>query len=246
MNSLYRARNHRHIHAGIDGDFDGLLVIAVDLVDGVVIGNQETLEAQFLFQQSGQQALVARNLDAVPTAIGRHDGADAGADRRDVALQVNAPQGGLIDARVSLVEPAADRADDPERCAAVADEMLGARQHRERVGQIGGLEPAHRGTGQLAHHRRILRESFVSAAPADILRDCDAWREGPLNTGSANLLGGDSFHLFHQRCVARASQTDIVRKNHRAQNVVVPVYGVDAIEHRNPQTSPLGCCWIRS
>jgi hypothetical protein len=40
---------------------------------------------------------------------------------------------------------------------------------------------------------------------------------------------------FYPGCVARATQADVVREDHRAQNIVVPVYGVDTVENRNVQ-----------
>ena len=76
--------------------------------------------------------------------------------------------------------------------AAVAHEVLGAGQHRERIRAIVALEAPHRRLAQLRHQVRIFAEALVGAAPADILRHRDARREGPLDSGGAHLLGGDA------------------------------------------------------
>ncbi len=47
---------------------------------------------------------MAEHFDAVPTAVGGHDGAHARLHRRDVARQVDAAQRGFVDARIALVE----------------------------------------------------------------------------------------------------------------------------------------------
>ena len=43
-------------------DLDALLVIGVDLVDGVVVGDQEALEAEFLLEDLGEQVFVGRSI----------------------------------------------------------------------------------------------------------------------------------------------------------------------------------------
>ncbi len=88
---------------------------------------------------------------------------------------------------------------------------------------------------QFLHQLRILGEAFVGAAPARILRHGDAGREGPLDAGGAHFLGGDALHLLHQRRIARAAEADVMREDHRAEDVVVPVHGVDAVEQRDLQ-----------
>ena len=104
-------------------------------------------------------------LHAVPTAVGGHDGPHAGLDRRDVALQVNAAQGGFVDARIALIEalPALRGA---ERGAAIAHVVFGAGQHGERIGQVRALEAAHRRPGHFAHQLRDLRRSLHRCGPS--------------------------------------------------------------------------------
>jgi hypothetical protein len=50
--------------------------------------------------------------------------------------------------------------------------------------------------------------------------------------------------FLDQRGIARAAQPDIMREDHRAQNVVVPVHGVDAVEQRNLQARFQGALLI--
>ena len=143
---------------------------------------------------------------------------------------MNAAQCGLVDPRIALIETGFGGA---VRRAAIADEVLGAGQHAQRIVQVVALEAAHRRTGEFAHQLGVFGEAFISAAPADILRDRDAGTEGPLNSRRADLFGGDALHLFDQLGIARAAQPDIVREDDRVEHVVVPVHGVDAVEDRN-------------
>ncbi len=118
--------------------------------------------------------------------------------------------------------------------------MLGAGQNGERIGQVRTLQAAHGGFAQLRHQVRIFGKAFIGAAPALILCDRDAGREGPLNSGGAHLLRGDAGNLFHQRRIARASQADVMREDHRAQHVVVAVERVHAVEQRDAQAAAGG------
>ena len=208
------------------------LVVSIHLVDGVVVGNQKSLEAQFPLQNFGEEVLVARDFHAVPTAVGGHNGPHAGLDRRDVALQVNAAQGGFVDARIALIEALAP-VPGAERGAAIAGIVFGAGQDGKRVGQVRALKAAHRRPRHFPHQLRVFGETFVGAAPTHVLRHRHAGRKRPLDAGGADFLGRDALHLFHQRGVARRAQPDIVREDDRAEHVVVPVHRVDAVQDRN-------------
>ena len=144
--------------------------------------------------------------------------------------QVKAAQSRLVDARIALIESFAALRGS-ERRAAVADVVLGARQDRQRVRQIRPLQAAHRRLAELRDQLGILGEAFVGASPADILRDRDARREGPLNTGGADLFRGGALHLLDQLRIPRAAEPDVVREDHRPQHVIVAVDGVDAIQN---------------
>src|ERR1035437_3413751 len=219
--------HHHHVHAGVDRNADGFLVVLGDLVNGVVVRNQEALETEFGLEDVREQPLAGRALDAVPTAVRGHDGAHARLDCRQVPRQVNPPQRGLIHPRIALVETGLGGA---ERGAAIAHVVLGAGQHTQRIVQPCALEAAHRRTGQFAYQLGVFGEALIGTAPADILRHGDAGAEGPLNSRGADLFGGDVVYLLDQLGIARAAQPDIVREDDRVEHVVVPVHGVDAVE----------------
>src|SRR5260370_32644618 len=86
----------------------------------------------------------------------------------------------------------------------------------------------------------IFGEAFIGAAPANILRDGYARTEGPLNSGGADLLGGDALHLFDQLGIARAAEADVVREDDGVEHVVMPVHGVDTVEDGDLEARVLG------
>jgi hypothetical protein len=140
-------------------------VVAGELVDRVVVGDQEALEAQLLLQDLGEQAAAAGDLLAVPAAERRHDRADAGGQRGDVARQVQASERGLVHPRVALVERrlaarVAEVAGLPGG-AAVGDVVLRARQDALRVVVVSSC-PA-------ARARRPAPSSATSAGSSEKL-----------------------------------------------------------------------------
>ena len=66
--------------------------------------------------------------------------------------------------------------------------MLGAGEHAAGRGEVGALQPAHRGLTELGDERRVLAEAFVGAAPAIVARHGDARRERPVDAGGADLF----------------------------------------------------------
>ena len=142
---LVAVGQHHHVHAGIDRNLDALLVIRAahlprrivalrrgviglrtdQLIDGIVIGNEETLETQLVLQDVGQELLVAGAFDPVPTAVGRHDRGHTGLDRVRIRAQMNGPQSRLVDPHIALVKHALSPARFEFR-SSVTDEMLGA------------------------------------------------------------------------------------------------------------------------
>jgi hypothetical protein len=220
---------------------DLTLVVARQRVDGVVVRDEEPVEPEFLFQNLCQQTATAGTLHAVPTVVRGHDGPDPGADGRDVALHVNLAQFPLRQTHVALVEPPAllrvrTRHPRPPDGAAVRRVMLGAREDAQRVTQVCALKPA---DGRLAQHSRQLRrlaEPLVSPAPTLVARDGDARREGPVDARRADLHRGDARRLFDEARAARAAEPDVVREDHGAEDVVMAVNSIDAVEQRYGQT----------
>ena len=141
----------------------------------------------------------------------------------------------LVDACVALVErrrAAAGRALLVRR-AAVADEVLRAREHRARRAQVRRLEAADRGHAELGDDRGVLGEALVRAAPALVARHREARRERPLRAGRAHLERGHARRGLDERGVARAAQADVVREKRRAFDVAVAVHRVDAVQDRD-------------
>jgi hypothetical protein len=114
------------------------LVVAGQLIDGVVVGDQEPVEAHAGFQDVREQLCAAGRLGAVPAVVGRHDRRDARVDRADVALQVDVAKVGLGQLRVALIEIAMilDRRARAERRPAVAGEVLRAGGDARRACKI--------------------------------------------------------------------------------------------------------------
>ncbi len=67
-----------------------LFVVAGEFVESGIVGNQKAFEAEFGFQKIGKELFAGGAMDAVPTAIRRHDGGDAGVDGWDIAGQMDA------------------------------------------------------------------------------------------------------------------------------------------------------------
>ena len=183
-----------------------------------------------------------RHPRAVPAAVGRHDRSHAGLDGGDVAGHVDAPQVGLAHARVALVHRVVPGLVRLERHAAravggaaVAHVMLGAGQDAQRVLEVAALEAADGRPRQLGHERRVLGEALVAAAPTLVAGHGHAGCEDPLDARGPDLLRGHALDLLHERRVARGAQADVVGEDDRAQDVVVAVDGVDAVEERDLQ-----------
>ena len=231
-------RHHHHVHAGVDGGFDLLLVIAGQCLLRGVVGNQEALEAHLLFQDFGHKDAAGRAFDPVPTAIGRHDGGDACGDRGDVARQVNAAEVGVAQPRVALVErkvggAAASREPRAEDRAAVAREMLGAGDHAQGIRKAGALKPLDRRRAEQSYHLRRFAEAFVRAPPAHVLWDGNAGPERPVDARGADFFRRHARRLFHELRASRRAQAHVLREHRRPDDVVVPMHGVNPVEQRN-------------
>ena len=164
--------------------------------------------------------------------------------------KMHAPQGGFVDLGVALVELHLDvlavalvaeggcallKFARLGAGAAVADKMLGACHDGQRIVQPFALQTVGHRFAQFADQIWILGKTFVGPSPAFVARDSDAGCERPLDSRRPDFVGRHAAHLFHQFRVARATQADVVRKDHRADHVVVAVDAVDAVEDRDAQ-----------
>ncbi len=164
--------------------------------------------------------------------------ADTHLDGGDVALQMNLAQRGLVDARVTAVQwitlAARTLGHAGSKCgAAVASKMFGARQHRQRILKRVALQASRGSRAQHLHHVGGFAVALIGPAPADVLGNCDTRGKRPIDSSSAHFFGGDASGLLHQCGIARASETDVVRKDHGANHIIVTVHGVDAIQQGN-------------
>ena len=121
--------------------------------------------------------------------------------------------------------------------AAVGEEMLGGGGNPVRRKRMAwhkvALEAEYHRAGIAAHHCRILRITFIAAAPARILWDRESRRECPLNAGRRDFAGGNLADAADQVWIVRRAEPDVVRENRRAGNVAVPVNGVHPKQDRD-------------
>lgn len=142
---------------------------------------------------------------------------------------MDAHQVGLADARVTLVLAAGG--------ATIAEEVLHRRDHMTAIEKLGRPYPAlqslHHGPRVAGHHLGRFRVALVGAAPAIILGYRNGRRERPLHAGDAGLQGGDATDLPQQLRIARGTQPDVVREQRGANDVALPMHGIDAEQHWN-------------
>lgn len=103
----------------------------------------------------------------------------------------------------------------------------------ELRGSHPALQPLHHGGGIAGHHVRRFGVAFVGASPAIILGYGNGRRERPLHAGNAALQRGDATDLPQQLRIARGAQPDVVREQRGANDVALPVHGIDAEQQRN-------------
>ena len=177
--------HHHHVHAGVDHGLNLLPVGAGEPLLRAVVGDEEALEAEFVLEDFGQQHAARRALHAVPTAVRRHDGSHARRNGREIPVQVEAAERGVVEPGISLVEtiPRAVRQlqAGAEDGAAVAREVFGAGQHAQRIVESGALQSAYRRLAQHLHHGGRLAVAFISAPPAHVLWHRDAGPKRPVD-----------------------------------------------------------------
>ena len=220
--------NHDHVQAGIDGLLDIVFEVGRNLVNRRPVGHEKAAEAEFIFQNIGQQIFVPVHLCAIPTAVGNHDGTNARLDGGDVGRQVKFPQRRLVANRVALVNPVGR--------AAVADEMFRASEDGSGFGgNFFTLQADGGGGPELGDEGGVVAVAFVSPAPMRVLRDGDAGRKRPADAGSGDLLGRDPLGALDERGIMRRTHADVVRKHGGPINVVVAMHGINAVNERNFQ-----------
>ena len=165
-------------------------------------------------------------LGAVPAVEGRHHHLRAGGQRPHMAFAVDLAQSGFRARGVALVDAAG---------AAVADEVLGGGEHlvggQEAFRAGGPLQTSEHAFGEGADDGRIFGVALVGAAPAVVAHHRQGRREGPVDAGGRNLRRGRRADPLQQGGVAGGAETDVVREDGGAEDVVVAMHGVRAPQH---------------
>jgi hypothetical protein len=87
--------------------------------------------------------------------------------------------------------------------------------------------------GSPANHGGVLGIRLVSATPTHVLSNGDGRCERPFLAGDAQFGRGDRADLSHQLGIACGAQSDVMREQGRADDVVMAVNGIDTPEDRD-------------
>src|SRR3546814_11365204 len=109
----------------------------------VPIADDEAAEPHPILEHAGDEALVARHLDAVPTRKAGHHRLHAGIDRGDIGQAVDIAPFGLADRRIALLVAVLR---DP-----VGKEMLGRGAYVRALEAVGRAGLALAATDETAH-----------------------------------------------------------------------------------------------
>jgi hypothetical protein len=226
-------RGHHQVVAGLHGERRGLRDVRADPLlpdhpaDVVPVRDQRAGEAPLILQHVVEQPLVGGDRYAVHRLVAEHEGAHARAGHPLERRQE--PRAQLARADVGLAGVPATLG------LGVAGEVLGGGQDRGRVGEPAALVPAdHRGA-QLADQVRVLAERLVHPAPAQVPRDAQQRREGPVDAGGGNLDRGDPGDPLDQTGVPGRGHRQLGGEDRGAGPEAVPVDAVLGHQQGNGQ-----------
>ncbi len=229
IETLPAVRRHGHIQAGVDRGRAIGGGAALDLAVAVPVAHHEATEVHATLKRIGQVRLVTVHLLAIDAVEGRHHGLRARGDGRRVAGGVDAHQLGLADPGIALVLAIGG--------AAVTEKMLDRGDHMAAIQECRradlALQALDHGSRIAGHHLGRFGIALVGAPPAIVLRHRHGGRERPLHPGRTGLQRGDLADAAQQVRVAGGAQADVVREQGRADDVALPVHGIDAEKHRN-------------
>ena len=228
INLVKRHRNHAHVHARVERPRNRLLdirrgaVIRGDFLQVLPIRHDHAAKAEFLAESVGQQPFRGVRRNAVDFAAIDHDCADARVNRRLKWREQDFSECPFRDIRRLAIQPAFRRA--------IADEMLCA--GRDLAAFLIALNHprAHDG-GQI----RVFAERFVCAPPFRVAGNIQHRREIPMNAGRMQCLRGQFRAFLGEIGIERGRDIDVIGKNRRAFDVVMPMHGVNAVNQGNPQ-----------
>src|SRR5260221_8364267 len=164
--------------------------------------------------------LLSVHLLPVPAVVRDHDRTDTRFNRGDVRRQEQPSEGGFIADGVPLI--------DAVLRATVSNEMFGATEDIPASGQAL-LKPSYGGGPQLRDQLRAFTIAFISPPPSLVLSDSDTRSKCPLNGSAGNLFSNHARSLLHQGRIPGGSETNVLREQHSAIDIVVTVHGVDAV-----------------
>ena len=172
---------------------------------------------------------VGVHLHAVPAGVGRHQGHDAGIDRGDIALRMDADEIALGRAIVAGI--------DGIEGAALADPRLAGRRDppRLQLARRVPADPCSPWTAAFAYSRTSAGsgESLVAAAPAHVLRHGERRRKRPVDARSRDRPAVTA-PMRRTSSVSRAAPSPMLCGKITAPcYVAVTVYCVDAEQHRD-------------
>ncbi len=119
--------------------------------------------------------------------------------------------------------------------AAVTKEMLGTGKHMATLDKAWvahfTLQAFHHGLGIGGDQFRRFAVTLVSPAPAIVL--CNRKRRGeyPVNAGSAHHFSSRRADFFQQGPIVCSAKANVMGKEHRACDVVVPVNRIGPPDH---------------
>ena len=224
-------RIHRHIYTGVDGDFDGLLLVGgnmlagIKIVDVCPVGHYHAVPPEVVFQPLGKQLVVGMNGSAVDRAAVHHHRQSSGLNAGTVWLKklLSQIRGGNV-CRCAVLA-----------CArrAVSEIMLNGSADVMRTYMVGilslkalNLTCTHYGIDQ-----RVFSEIFPHTAPAGISGEVDGRRISPRAIGRSGFIGGNFSRSEGNVGIERRSNVDILREQYSAQGVggaMILVKAVDA------------------
>ena len=177
-------RNHIHIKTGFEALDSRVFLgstypVIAKLLQAAVVGYDKTLEAPLVAQQVGQEPLVACSGHTMHGIESRHDGTCSGINGSLVGLQVLVEHMEIIRIDIVVLSSGFD--------CSVEGEMLDARHHRSRVGDVCTLVSAHHRFGYTATQIGILAAAFGDTSPAPVMAYIDHGRECPAYTVSRRL-----------------------------------------------------------
>ncbi len=225
---------HHDVVASPHGGDGGFGVVRADLLldyqppDVVPVCHHHALEAPLVFQDFGQQPMVAGRRHTLDGLVARHEGHGPGLHRALEGRQEVAPQLTAREVRLRSVAPTLG--------LGIAGVVFGRGEDSRWVVQTLTLITADHRRCQFTDQVGVLAEGLAGAAPAQITRQAQDRGEGPVDAGGDHLGGRHPRHPFQQGGIPTTGQRQLGGEDGRALPERMPVDGVLADQQRNPQT----------